>query len=419
MFRFVQPSEMKNDFVYTLMVKRRMERLKHCLQAFAEQDEDLPRWDSMLREEHYRELMHPVLVNWMDTRLFPAFQGMIPEKSVRERLLEEFARLVLIPLWKHQEGPDEVVLRTDAEGVVYFPGCFTAVDLGVKAKGMQVTFTRIGEMISISAGEQRFEVGYSELTGEKATTAPILRRLGCYKHGGTQFGGSDPLVEAFLEQELPEIIRSYGRERPSLPPIRSVSLGDMWYYEKAMDLIHEVWPEMYREASAHVRAVYLLDTSEIGAVTINLFQGAVFMSHRSDLMWTTENLIHEFGHARLDQLFELDDLLLNSPDERYPSPWREDLRPVKGILHGLFVFVRIALWYERVEAAAPHADITDRMQQVLAQIGQALDTLRQYARWTALGEQLFSELSEQYDRLAGAAAVPNHAGSPEGSIAAG
>ncbi|MFM9282327.1 aKG-HExxH-type peptide beta-hydroxylase [Paenibacillus jiagnxiensis] len=419
MFRFVQPSEMKNDFVYTLMVKRRMEKLKHCLQACAEQDGDQPRWDSLLREEHYRELMHPVLVNWTDTRLFPAFQGAVPEKSVRERLLEEFSRLVLIPLWKHQEGPDDVALRADAEGVVYFPGCITAVDLGAEAKEMQVRFAKTGDTVSISVGEWQFEVGFSELTGEKETASPILRRLGLCEHGSIQFGGSDPLVEDFLERELPEIIQSYGRERPSLPPIRSVSLADMWYYEKAMDLVEEIWPQMYREVSAHVRTVYLLDTQEIGAVTINLFQGAVFMSHRSDLMWTTENLIHEFGHARLDQLFELDDLLLNSPDERYPSPWREDLRPVKGILHGLFVFVRIGLWYERVAAVIPHADITDRMQEVLAQIGQALDTLRQHARWTALGEQLFSELSEQYDRLTEAAAVSNHAGSREGSIAAG
>ncbi|MFB5678266.1 HEXXH motif-containing putative peptide modification protein [Paenibacillus terreus] len=420
MFRFVQPSEMKNDFVYTLMVKRRMEKLKHCLQACAEQDGDQPRWDSMLVEEHYRELMHPVLVNWTDTRLFPAFQGAVPEKPVRERLLEEFSRLVLIPLWKHQEGPETAVLRADAEGVVYFPGCITVVDLGAEAKEMRVTFTRTGEMVTISAGERQFVVGFSELTGEKEITAPILRRLGCYEHGGVQFGGSDPLIEAFTERELPEIIQSYGRGRPSLPPIRSLSLADMWYYEKAMDLIQAVWPQMYREVTAHVRAVYLLNTGEIGAVTINLFQGAVFMSHRSDLMWTTENLIHEFGHARLDQLFELDDLLLNSADERYPSPWREDLRPVKGILHGLFVFVRIALWYERVAEVVPHAaDIRDRTQQVLAQIGQALDTLRQHARWTALGEQLFSELSEQYDRLVKAAAVSNHAGSPEGSAAAG
>ncbi|MFB5762309.1 aKG-HExxH-type peptide beta-hydroxylase [Paenibacillus medicaginis] len=419
MFKFVQPSEMKNDFVYTLMVKRRMERLRHHLQACAEQDADLLRWDSMLHEEHYRELMHPVLVNWMDTRLFPAFQGGIPDKPLREQLLEEFARLVLIPLWKHQEGPDTAVLQTDAEGCIYFPGCITAVNLGTEAQGMHVRLAKTGDRVRISAGERRFEVGISELTGEKETAAPLLKRLGFYKHGDIQFGGSDPLVEAFLEQELPEIIQSYGKEKPSFPAIRSVPLADMWYYEKAMDLIKEVWPQMYREASAHVRAVYLLDTREIGALTHNLFQGAVFMSHRSNLMWTTENLIHEFGHARLDQLFELDDLLLNSPEERVPSPWREDLRPLKGVLHGLFVFVRIGLWYELAGAAVPHPDIPVRMQEVLAQIRQALDVLGQHARWTALGEQLFSELAEQYDRLAEAAAVSNPAGSPEESIAAG
>ncbi|MDP4096028.1 HEXXH motif-containing putative peptide modification protein [Paenibacillus sp. P96] len=419
MFKFVQPSEMKNDFVYTLMVKRRMEKLKHHLQACAEQDAGLLRWDSMLREEHYRMLLHPVLVNWMDTRLFPAFQGGIPEKPVSERLLEEFARLVLIPLWRHEDGPDAAVLRTDAEGVVYFPGCATAVDLGVEAKHMRVTFAKTGDTVWIAAGERRCEVGFSELTGEKKTDASILRRLGFYEHGGIQFGGSDPLVEVFLERELPEIIQSYGKEKPSFPAIRSVPLADIWYYEKAMDLIKTVWPQMYREASAHVRTVYLLDTQEIGALTHNLFQGAIFMSHRSDLMWTTENLIHEFGHARLDQLFELDDLLLNGPDERYPSPWREDLRPLKGVLHGLFVFVRIGLWYELVEAAVPHADISSRRQRVLAQIGQALDILSQHARWTAFGEQLFSELSEQYDRLVSAAAASNPTSSPEGEIAAG
>ena len=54
-------------------------------------------------------------------------------------------------------------------------------------------------------------------------------------------------------------------------------------------------------------------------------------------------LIHEYSHNLLFGIARNEPLVFNDPEERDESPLRQDLRPMDGIYHALFVSAREAL----------------------------------------------------------------------------
>ena len=58
-----------------------------------------------------------------------------------------------------------------------------------------------------------------------------------------------------------------------------------------------------------------------------------------------ESIVHEAMHLHLTNLEERTPLVANLND-RVASPWRIELRPYQGVLHGLFVFCSIAFFFE-------------------------------------------------------------------------
>ncbi len=403
MFKYLAPSEMKNDFVYAFVSKKRLESLKQhliaCRQAAKEDGNgDL---DGLLTEELWREANHPVLIYWMSTRLLPAFQGGPPSMEEARTLLEQFPRFFLIPLWSRGIALPRLRVRLDEEGHLYFPGHPVHLALGKEYADVTVEVETAGQTARLRTNRLDAAVPLPELLDTAYGESKWLKRLDVWSERTVMFGGADPLIDEFLGEKLPRLVQEYGKQPAPFELLASLSLGQQWYYAKAMSLIKQYWPKMYGEAVGHIRMIALLKGDSIGALTHSCFQGGIFLMHRDDLMWTAENLIHEFGHSRLDQLFELDDLIGNGEEERYRSPWRDDPRPVKGIVHGLFVFTRIALWYERLLASGEkHGEVRRRLTVVLRQAGEAIGVLRSHAVWTPIGQGLFDELVGEYERLA-------------------
>ncbi|MFE8963418.1 HEXXH motif domain-containing protein [Streptomyces iakyrus] len=73
--------------------------------------------------------------------------------------------------------------------------------------------------------------------------------------------------------------------------------------------------------------------------------------HARDL---AETLVHEMQHSKLAAVMHLVDLLAEpgteEPGARYYAPWRDDPRPLYGLLHGTYAFMSVARFWSR-EAA--------------------------------------------------------------------
>lgn len=67
-----------------------------------------------------------------------------------------------------------------------------------------------------------------------------------------------------------------------------------------------------------------------------------------DDLFILDKIIHESAHQILLSVMIHDEVVLNSDDERYPSPLRTGLRTMNGIYHAAFVLYRIARFFNQI-----------------------------------------------------------------------
>jgi HEXXH motif-containing protein len=123
-----------------------------------------------------------------------------------------------------------------------------------------------------------------------------------------------------------------------------------------------------------------------------------------------EACIHEFHHNRLFCLEECEPILagdtLGTEDNaNYYSPWREGLRPLRGVLHGTYVTAaQFRFWLAMERAPETRGTVADFVaaqiirQSVVVDIG--LGQLERYGRFTSEGAKLMAELRRTHHQLA-------------------
>jgi HEXXH motif-containing protein len=84
-----------------------------------------------------------------------------------------------------------------------------------------------------------------------------------------------------------------------------------------------------------------------------------------------EAIVHEAMHLNLT-FFERNMQLVARP-KLLPSPWKTELRPASGVLHGLYVFVCIYRFFEHVSQQVPlddqgHCHVEKRFAEIWAEI---------------------------------------------------
>lgn len=113
-------------------------------------------------------------------------------------------------------------------------------------------------------------------------------------------------------------------------------------------------------------------------------------------------LVHEFQHVKLGALTHLMPLLrrreeTEKPPELFHAPWRDDPRPVEGLLQGIYAFMGVTRFWRvhrrAVDAArAPLAHFEFVLWRDA--VWSALNSVRRHERLTPLGRQLLQSLTQ-------------------------
>lgn len=133
---------------------------------------------------------------------------------------------------------------------------------------------------------------------------------------------------------------------------------------------------------ALVRSIHLLRSDGLGEYDISFSEPhipfSIFVSipqRRSpyDFIRVAEGIIHEAMHLQLT-LIEKKVSLISDASKKFYSPWRDELRPVHGVLHGLYVFGVLREFYgslEKLDLFEKNIDlISDRQETIGKQIEQ-------------------------------------------------
>ncbi len=179
----------------------------------------------------------------------------------------------------------------------------------------------------------------------------------------------------------------------------------------SLALIQRFEPRTFRTLARTIRIIaYKPRTiADFANMSHSELPGAIICSFVDDRYVSAASIVHEVHHNRLFLLEDMAPLFDEAAvdafaDARFYSPWREDLRPLQGIFHALYVYVPVLRFWRAValrhEGEGLLADlICDRLARIPVQLRLGVLQLRRYARFTREGATLFRALASEVAAL--------------------
>lgn len=175
----------------------------------------------------------------------------------------------------------------------------------------------------------------------------------------------------------------------------------------ALETVKRYHPQTYAQMVESMQLI-ALKRYEAGGFT-NLshsdLPGAFIISAVDNAHELADTLIHEFYHNRLFFLEErapfFSDAAQNAAaDGGHYSPWRDDLRPLVGLLHAVYVHTPVTeYWLHVLSSGGLSKSVrefaTDRLIRYPVQLAMGLHQLRRYGHFATAGELLMEELEER------------------------
>jgi uncharacterized protein len=171
-------------------------------------------------------------------------------------------------------------------------------------------------------------------------------------------------------------------------------------FEEAWDEISQHHPPYAPALAAGLSVLMPLspgpEGKDVSATARHAF-GAVAAALPADPVTLALLLVHEFQHVKLGAVLDLYDLYDPADERLFHAPWRDDLRPLEGLLQGTYAHLAVTgFWRARQEvtvgAAAEAAG--ERFAYWRAHTRDAIETLTNSGSLTPLGMQFVSEMRQ-------------------------
>lgn len=162
--------------------------------------------------------------------------------------------------------------------------------------------------------------------------------------------------------------------------------------DEAWDVLTVWHPELARELSAGLRTLVPIrrDLGIVGASSPAAF-GGIVLSATGSAVELAETLSHELQHSKLNGLLGVVTLAADDGGCRFYAPWRDDPRPLTGLLHGIYAFTG-GVEFMRVQRNASREPDVRRIDFAFAQrrhqLRQAINLLAGTDALTEHGRRL-------------------------------
>jgi HEXXH motif-containing protein len=143
-------------------------------------------------------------------------------------------------------------------------------------------------------------------------------------------------------------------------------------------------------------------------VSFSDLPGAFIVSAVKNAYWMADALIHELLHNRLFFIIERNEILEtggNDDDEgEFYSPWRDDPRPLGGLLHAVYVYTGVCKFWlsvcESGETSGLRREyVEDQAVRAVLDLKVGISQLRRYGNFTEIGADLFKQMEREVDQL--------------------
>lgn len=126
--------------------------------------------------------------------------------------------------------------------------------------------------------------------------------------------------------------------------------------------------------------------------------GSAIIARPPDAASLAATLVHEFQHIRLGGVLHLTRLHEEDPRERFYTPWRDDPRPIGGVLQGVYAFFGVTAFWRaltRADTAAPDRRAAFEFAYWRDQTWRTLCVLRDDPGLTQAGRRFVEGIAER------------------------
>lgn len=181
--------------------------------------------------------------------------------------------------------------------------------------------------------------------------------------------------------------------------------------QNALALIECYHPQTFHQLQRFIRLIAFKprEAGDYGNLSYSDLPGALICSAVCNAYEFAETLIHEFHHNRLFFIEEISPILLNSVDESevsdcYYSPWRNDLRPLRGLFHAAYVYTPVCqFWLNLYQSEGTDHTLLDYACSQLIilplQLQIGIQQLEHYGVFSEMGQELFPELKATVEEI--------------------
>ncbi|MFC3194068.1 HEXXH motif-containing putative peptide modification protein [Marinicella sediminis] len=169
--------------------------------------------------------------------------------------------------------------------------------------------------------------------------------------------------------------------------------------KNGVELIIKSGQERFDEVNVLMDAIALLSGDRFVGGSDIAYHGVAFLN--LDLQWSkytfADHLIHESAHILLHTANEVSPVLKNPDFYGAPSPIRKDPRPMIGILHSTFVFMRLVMFFKHQVQFSKEDEVYFRLHRHLLGFIEGMDSLSKYASFTEEGQALYAGMCHVLD----------------------
>jgi HEXXH motif-containing protein len=188
------------------------------------------------------------------------------------------------------------------------------------------------------------------------------------------------------------------------------------FVAQVLRLVKRHQPRTHRHFARMMRLLVMkpLKTGDYTNLTHSDLPGAAICSLIDDPYEMADTFIHELHHNRLFFIEEktgpfFRDATAAVLTQEFYSPWRNDLRPLHGLFHALYVYLPVARFWLKVHRSgevdgARRAYVVDRVLRIPRQLQAAAAVLRRHAELTETGSALFRSMDREVGAIARSAA---------------
>jgi uncharacterized protein len=263
------------------------------------------------------------------------------------------------------------------------------IDIEIPVRDGQVMLPSLGmasvpgPVARVHTAEGRATVGSVEVPEDPYQDASGWRGL-----HRVRAGAFDVLIDDLDPFRLPGL-RDLAQSVPTRP--WETALRDAW------QLLESLHPDAATEVAAGISVIVPRKSPPSGLVSTSSPQsfGAVGLSLPPDPVTGAETLVHETQHLKLGALQHIVTLTLPEDGQTFYAPWRDDPRPLGGLLQGTYAHLSVTGFWRRQRrfpSGTRNADAEYARWREATALG--IETIRSSGRLTAQGTAFVDEMAD-------------------------